>query len=319
MGRMKITVVLRTYNRNRFLKEALTSISNQSYTNWEVIIFDDSGSTENFKTYSSFKNLNKDKRCLYITSTHPYEFFRDSWNLGVHLSNGDICVRLDDDDLLMKDTLEYINNIYHINPGLDFTYGSSLLFDENIMISDGIISKTPLESKTKDGWMPYVIPNNHPYKNSYYWNENYYNEPMPFTSIIHASRANILCVYHLYTFRIQSVKTIIDKVNISSTLCDDLEFMGSIDYLGLSQTAIKERIVLNRLHFEDRVSDLTKVSTNGLDWKSEIERVRCKVDELRTDGFVSKIIPVELPHRDEYNTDKIYNWIKMIKIESLKI
>ena len=37
---MKISVIVRTYNRPDLLKEALASVQLQSHTDWEVIIFD---------------------------------------------------------------------------------------------------------------------------------------------------------------------------------------------------------------------------------------------------------------------------------------
>ena len=38
---MKVTIVVRTFKRPEFLKQALSSIQLQTYDNWEVILFDD--------------------------------------------------------------------------------------------------------------------------------------------------------------------------------------------------------------------------------------------------------------------------------------
>ena len=38
---MKISVILTTYNRGRtYLRQAIQSVVNQTYKNWELIIFD---------------------------------------------------------------------------------------------------------------------------------------------------------------------------------------------------------------------------------------------------------------------------------------
>ena len=42
----KITVLTPTYNDSKSITETLTSLSSQTYTNWESIIIDD-GSTDN--------------------------------------------------------------------------------------------------------------------------------------------------------------------------------------------------------------------------------------------------------------------------------
>jgi glycosyltransferase involved in cell wall biosynthesis len=318
MGGLKISIVLRTYKRNKFFKQALSSISHNDYKNWEVLIFDDSGSSENFNTYLNFKKLHPNNRCVYITSSTPYEFFKDSWKGGFNLATGDICIRLDDDDLLLPYTLKYISGIYEKNKNLDFAYGSSLSFNEDNNITDGISGKSPAESTTQNGWGPYITPNNYPWKNNYYWVNDYYEYPTRFTSIIHASRANILCVYHLYSFRVSSIKNVLDSVIISSTLCDDLEFLGSIDYLGLSHNSIKDILILNRNHNDDRVTNYKNIAESGHIWPNEVERVRCKVDELRCDGFTSKIIPVEPPSYDKMKREDMSEWVKKLKIESLK-
>jgi glycosyltransferase involved in cell wall biosynthesis len=318
MGGLKISIVLRTYKRNKFFKEALSSISHNNYKNWEVLIFDDNGSSENFNTYLNFKKLHPTNRCVYITSSTSYEFFKQSWKDGVNISTGDICIRLDDDDLLLPYTLKYISDVYNKNKNLDFTYGSSLSFNEDTTITDGISGKSPFESITQSGWGPYITPNNYPWKNNYHWINDYYEHPTKFTSIIHASRANILCVYHLYSFRISSVKGILDNISITSTLCDDLEFLGSMDYLGLSHNSIKDILILNRNHTDDRVTNSKNIAESGLNWPNEIERVRCKVDELRSDGFTSKIIPIEYPTYDGMKREDMTIWIKTLKIESLK-
>ena len=109
---MKITVVVRTYNREEFLKESLTSIQLQTHTDWEVLIFDDAGSTSNFEIYQTFKNQNSDKRVVYITTSTPYDLFKNSWLHSPKLAEGELIVRLDDDDLLVDDALEFISNTY---------------------------------------------------------------------------------------------------------------------------------------------------------------------------------------------------------------
>ena len=48
----KISVLMTVYNAEKFLKESINSIKNQTYKNWELIIIDD---------FSSDKSLSKIK------------------------------------------------------------------------------------------------------------------------------------------------------------------------------------------------------------------------------------------------------------------
>lgn len=289
---MKITAIVRTYDRPEFLKEALISIQLQTYNNWEVIIFDDAASDKNFSIYKRFKASNPSNKISYYTSHTSYDLFKNSWLIGPELSEGEIMVRVDDDDILLEDTFEFLSKIYLENTELEFSYGSSAFFNQDGLVSI-IETKNPFEHQyTKDIWAPYSIPNNHPWKEPWMWYYNFYKNPQPYTSIIHAAKANQLSIYHTYVMRTSSVKRIKDKISMTSNFVDDLEFFGSLDYLGLGHNSLKKVLTYVRMHDEGKVSDKNKVifNTNMFD---ENFRVRDKVDELRTSGFLSKIIPID--------------------------
>lgn len=288
---MKVTVVVRTNNRPSLLKEALMSIFLQTHLDWEVLIFDDSASIENFKIYNDFKTLAGDRRIMYITTKESYDLFKNSWLISPDLSNGEIIVRLDDDDILLNDALEFLVETYKNNPELDFCYGSSVTFTEN-GIGDLIQTNTPLEHpKTKHEWAAYTIPNNNPWKDPWAFYRNYYNEPRFFTSIIHCAKDNAFCVFHTYSMRTSSVKRVKDKITMTSKFVDDLEFMGSLDYLGLGYNSIKKVLAFVRVHNLGRVSDSGLVVDNTNIFEENF-RIRDKVDELRPSGFFSKVVPL---------------------------
>ena len=60
---MLFSIIIPTYNRAFFLPNAIGSIINQKYTNWELIIIDD-GSTDNTKEV--VKPYLKDERISYF-------------------------------------------------------------------------------------------------------------------------------------------------------------------------------------------------------------------------------------------------------------
>jgi glycosyltransferase involved in cell wall biosynthesis len=291
---MKVTVVVRTYNRPEFLKEALVSIQLQTHTNWEVLIFDDSASIENFSIYNKFKDTNSDKRIMYITTKQSHDLFQNSWLLAPDLAEGEIMVRLDDDDLLVEDSLEFLSKIYTENPELEFSYGSSVTFNEN-GLSELIQTRTCYEHpKSHHEWAAYTIPNNSPWKEPWAFYRDYYPEARHMTSIIHCAKDNMFCVFHTYVMRTSSVKKVKDKITMTSKFVDDLEFMGSLDYLGLGQASIKKILTYLRVHNSGRISDGGRI-TDNTNIFNENFRIRDKVDELRTSGFLSKVIPVVSP------------------------
>jgi len=185
---MKVTVVVRTYNRPEFLKEALASIQLQTHTDWEVLIFDDAASIENFTIYNNFKDINSDKRIMYLTTKKSHDLFQNSWLISPDLAEGEIMVRLDDDDLLVENALEFLSDTYTKNPELDFSYGSSVTFSEH-GLGDLIQTNTPFEHpKTHHEWAAYTIPNNAPWGTPWAFYRDYYKEARHLTSIIHCAK-----------------------------------------------------------------------------------------------------------------------------------
>ena len=291
---MKVTVVVRTYNRPNLLREALASIFLQTHSDWEVLIFDDSASIDNFKIYNDFKSICGDKRVMYITTKKEHDMFGNSWLIAPDLAEGEIMVRLDDDDLLAEDALEFLVDTYTKNPELEFSYGSSVTFNED-GLGDIIQTNTPFEHpKTHHAWAAYTIPNNAPWKDPWAFYRDYYPEARHMTSIIHCAKDNMFCVFHTYVMRTESVKRVKDKITITSKFVDDLEFMGSLDYLGLGHTSIKKILTYVRMHNQGRVSDGGRI-TDNTNIFNENFRIRDKVDEIRPSGFLSKVIPLDAP------------------------
>ena len=289
---MKVTIAVRTCNRPELFKEALESIHLQTHTDWEVIVFDDGASDLNFNIYKKFKDTHKDKRVLYVTLNEAWGLYKSSWIMAVDLAMGDIIVRLDDDDLLAEDALEFLSNTYEKNPELDFSYGSSLTFSDN-GIGDVIQTNTCFDHpKTHHAWAPYTVPNNNPWYHPWAFYRDHYKEARHFTSIIHCAKDNAFCTFHTYCMRVESVKKIKDKITITSNCVDDLEMMGSLDYLGLGQASIKKVLTYVRIHNQGRITD----SSNNQHMFNENFRIRDKVDHLRSSGFMSRVIPLDAPN-----------------------
>lgn len=95
----KISVVMPTYNAEKHVAEAIESVLNQTFNNWEYIIVDD-GSTD--KTKSIIRSF-KDKRIKLIENEHN---FIDSLNIGMKNASGKYIARMDADDIMRCERLE---------------------------------------------------------------------------------------------------------------------------------------------------------------------------------------------------------------------
>lgn len=310
---MKISIIIRTFNRPLLLKQALASISLQSYKNWEVIIFDDSnGGKDILNTIQNFRKLTPNNTTLYLNSNSPRYFFKKSWEIAPQIVQGEVMVRLDDDDLLSENSLKLISKIYTEHPLLDYSYGSCIVFEEDKLINK-MITQTPLEApKTRDIWAGYL--ESHPWREPWSWVTNYYDKPRHYTSIIHCSKASIMCSYHTYVIRTSSALSVLNKFNIVSNHVDDLEAMGSLDYLGLRHTSLKSTLSYVRKHDSGRVTDDNQLIIN------ELLKVRDKVEYLRHENFTSNVYLEnikdnnqieEISNSDRSNFKQYFNKVKL--------
>lgn len=95
-----ISIIIRTYQgRARFLKEALISVENQIYSNIEIIVVEDGGSsaTEIIEHFSLVFN----KKIHYYSCAKVGRCVVG--NVGLSHASGKYCMFLDDDDLLFAD------------------------------------------------------------------------------------------------------------------------------------------------------------------------------------------------------------------------
>src|SRR5437667_2770841 len=95
-----VSVIIPTYNRAAYLPEAVESVFQQTYDNWELIIVDD-GSTDGTRDY--LRQLKRD-RLRIIDTTHCANPARLR-NLAIAQAHGKYLAFLDDDDLWMPEKL----------------------------------------------------------------------------------------------------------------------------------------------------------------------------------------------------------------------
>ena len=147
----KISVLMPVYNGEKFLTEAIDSVLNQSFKNFELIIVNDGstdGSAEIIKRYN-------DNRIVVITHKKNMGLVY-SLNEGVSLCKSEYLARMDGDDISEKNRfktqIEYLND--HTEVGLCGTWAKSI--NEAGIIVDYMIPPNNLLSRY-NFWKPGVI------------------------------------------------------------------------------------------------------------------------------------------------------------------
>lgn len=127
-----ISVVVTTYNRRLMLQDAIASILDQTYINYEIIVVNDFGE-DVWDVIDSFKS----KKIIYLS--HLKNLGQPSArNTAIKASNGDIICYLDDDDLFLDNHLELLVDIYK-KYNIDVAYTDALLVTENIENNNRIV------------------------------------------------------------------------------------------------------------------------------------------------------------------------------------
>lgn len=102
-----VSICIPTYNGENYLREALDSVKNQSYRNFEVIISDDKSIDSTLEICEKFKN--EVDFPVFIYSHNP-QGIGANWNNCVKKSNGEYLKFLFQDDILEEKCLEVMLN-----------------------------------------------------------------------------------------------------------------------------------------------------------------------------------------------------------------
>jgi hypothetical protein len=137
----------------------------------------------------------------------------------------------------------------------------------------------------------------------------YYEEPKSITSIIHASRANIMTVYHPYVIRKSSLSNLSEINNPTSIIFDDLEFFSMLEYRNLIYSSIKKVLIFSRIHSDIRRTKQTDFAEK-INVSEEIERVRNLCDTYRPQDFTASTLDLEAGDSDEIDLENILDQTK---------
>ena len=97
-----VSIIMNCYNGEEYLRDAINSIVNQTYENWEIIFWDNR-STD--KSAEIFKSYDDSRLKYYLAPTHANILYK-ARNHAVKKTKGDFIAFLDVDDWWLNDKLE---------------------------------------------------------------------------------------------------------------------------------------------------------------------------------------------------------------------
>lgn len=116
----EISVVMPVYNGEKYLKEAIESILNQSFKNFEFIIINDGSTDKTAEIIQSYR----DERIVYINNEKNLGLSK-SFNIGIKVAQGSYIARMDADDLSLPERFEKQLNFLALHPEISIV-GSAI-------------------------------------------------------------------------------------------------------------------------------------------------------------------------------------------------
>ena len=130
-----ITVVMPNYNGHRFVEQAIDSVLNQTYPNFELLVVDDCSKDDSLQLVQQKEQ--RDDRVRVIALEHNAGV-ANARNVGIKEAKGKFIALLDNDDLWTEDKLE--RQLALANKGADIVYCSYLLMSKTIPLRNPLLS-----------------------------------------------------------------------------------------------------------------------------------------------------------------------------------
>jgi len=277
LNQQQVTVICTCFNHEKYVVEALNSVTNQDYSNIQLIIVDDCSTDNSVKVIREW--LVKNPTVTFIVNEHNLGITK-SFNHAYKYATGGYLIDLAGDDILLPECVTLQLNIFnhssHKNTGL--VYGNAHVINENgeflnyyfPVKEDGSLLKNSPTGNIYD----YIISNIHSlcsvtamFKREVFdclngYDENLYYEDLDFW--IRASR--------LYPF--DFTNEILAKKRVLQNSLGDSFFKRNLHYKKVNSTTLlvlKKALLLNNNNYENksllkRVFHMTKRSARAKDF-----------------------------------------------------
>ena len=124
------SILIANFNNGSFLMDAIDSVRNQTYSNWEIILVDDASTDSSLELY---KQLEQDKR-IHLFFNEENKGCGYTKHRCVELASGTICGFLDPDDTLAEDALKKMVRIHEDNPNVSLVFSAMNIVDNGLKI-----------------------------------------------------------------------------------------------------------------------------------------------------------------------------------------
>lgn len=128
-----VSVLVPNYNHEKYLKERLESVFNQTYSNFEVILLDDCSTDNSREILSKYALNSKVSHCVFNEKNSGNTF--KQWKKGIDLAKGDFIWIAESDDFCSEDFIENLIKPLIENENVVLSYCQSNRLNEKSEIT----------------------------------------------------------------------------------------------------------------------------------------------------------------------------------------
>lgn len=114
-----ISVFIPVYNAEKYVEKTITSVLNQTFSNWELIVLDDASVDQSYAICKAFEE--KDKRIKVFRNAKNLGMVAN-WNKGISLCRTEYFIKLDADDLWHPAMLEESLKVMELFPEVSLLF-----------------------------------------------------------------------------------------------------------------------------------------------------------------------------------------------------
>ena len=129
----KVSVLIPAYNAEKYLGEAIESILNQTFTDFEFIIIDDCSTDKTWEIIQKYSK--KDKRIIAIKNEENLKLSA-TLNKGIDICKAEYIARMDADDWSYPDRLQKQYDVISKDPKIGILGGAMEVCDEKLEIKN---------------------------------------------------------------------------------------------------------------------------------------------------------------------------------------
>ncbi|HZM04098.1 MAG TPA: glycosyltransferase family A protein [Candidatus Saccharimonadales bacterium] len=112
-----LSIILPTYNRANFLGQAIESVLEQSFTDFEIIVINDGSTDASEEVINSYR----DSRIVYVRQPNQGEY--SATNTGLRMAQGQLVTWIHSDDIMTPQSLSARVTCLNDNREVDFCHG----------------------------------------------------------------------------------------------------------------------------------------------------------------------------------------------------